>query len=267
MQKKYTINSLWFEFIKTENPNTIHQVLQNNHNLLNTPDKNGTTALMLASRFNKSSKLVEILLKAGAKINKKDKFGNTALILAARDNINEKIVDLLLKFGARVDLRDNYGFSALMNAAEYCSNLKIIDLLIKADCDPHFKSQFGFNAFKLAETHNRNFKIVKILKFYTKNFCYKNTRKHLMYFFFRKRNKMFFKKIFKNLEKAETFYHFRCKLTFLHAHYLFFKNDDVDFILDIVDRKSRCVFGWDYLKYKNWKNKDKMNKYWQIFHK
>ena len=76
---------------------------------LNIQDKNGKTALMLASSI---EEIVHTLIDAGAGLNIQNKFGFTALLLASSYD-HEKIVQTLIGGGAKVDEQDYYGNTAL----------------------------------------------------------------------------------------------------------------------------------------------------------
>jgi len=78
--------------------------------------KDGQVALMYASA-NGYTDVMEILIKAGAKMQTQDKFGFTALHVAATTGEAEAI-KLLLLSGANLDARDKFGNSALKKARE-----------------------------------------------------------------------------------------------------------------------------------------------------
>ena len=68
----------------------------------NAKNNNKTTALMIASQYNRDTKAVEALIDAGADITARNHKGNTALHFAAMQNTPE-IVKLLIDKGADVD--------------------------------------------------------------------------------------------------------------------------------------------------------------------
>jgi ankyrin repeat protein len=69
--------------------------------------------LIDASKEGDIEKVTELLKKDN--VNLKNKSGNTALILASKNNYIA-IVDLLLKAGAKVDKQNKNGYTALMGA-------------------------------------------------------------------------------------------------------------------------------------------------------
>lgn len=90
-------------------------------------DKDGNTALIISSWCG-NDEVVEVLIRAGARLNaaNKDKF--TALMLAARDG-HVAIVRALLDAGARDDLVSKIGFNAL-DYAEQQGHLQVKKILM-----------------------------------------------------------------------------------------------------------------------------------------
>lgn len=84
----------------------------------NAVDKSGRNALHHAARrFCNSSPVIRMLLKAGIDIESKDKDGMTALMLACRTNRVDTVVSLLEK-GADIDAIDNKGVSVTQHAID-----------------------------------------------------------------------------------------------------------------------------------------------------
>ncbi len=73
---------------------------------------------MLASRYAKDPKTIEMLLDAGADIEMKSEEGLTAL-MASTANPNPGICELLLESGADPTVLDTYGWTALDYAKKY----------------------------------------------------------------------------------------------------------------------------------------------------
>jgi hypothetical protein len=99
---------------------------------LKTTNDSGWNALNIASsrRDREAVRVVEVLVKAGAKINVRDEAGNYALLNAIRAG-NEDVVRYLLDNGADFFVRDNEGQYALA-VAEKAGNTRIIGMLNKA---------------------------------------------------------------------------------------------------------------------------------------
>ncbi len=95
---------------------------------VNAKDKNGVTALLLASQ-NGHREVVEILLAKGAEVNAKEKkYGFTPLMLAAQ-NGHRGVVEVLLGKGAEVNVRSQDSSTALM-AASGEGHQKIVEALL-----------------------------------------------------------------------------------------------------------------------------------------
>ena len=89
----------------------------------------GDTALMLAS-MNGQRKVVQTLLREGAKVDTKNNKGMTALHWAAK-NGHSQVVCALLTGGADVDLVDDDGFSALHHCCITSGGETVVDALLE----------------------------------------------------------------------------------------------------------------------------------------
>ncbi|GMQ94957.1 MAG: hypothetical protein BMS9Abin13_067 [Patescibacteria group bacterium] len=104
---------------------TVRRALEKGANV-NTKDKDGTTALMIAVLY-VHTEVTKLLLDRGADVNAKDKDGTTALMIAALFGQTE-IADILLKYDADVNAKDENGTTALMHATTF-GQTEIIALL------------------------------------------------------------------------------------------------------------------------------------------
>ena len=77
----------------------------------NAANNNNTTALMMAAQFNKSARVTEALIKAGAELNEQNHKGNTALMYAAMSN-NPDVVKALYDAGADIEVVNSQGMKA-----------------------------------------------------------------------------------------------------------------------------------------------------------
>lgn len=121
------------------------------------------TILMIAAAFNNNPKVINALIKAGANVNAKDNDGRTALIYAAGENANLGITEALLKAKADINVQDNDGWTALMDAAGHNDNPKIISALLKAGAKTYLKNNKYQTALDIAEEHLRQ-DTAKLLK-------------------------------------------------------------------------------------------------------
>jgi len=121
--------------------------------LRNGTDKNltgpgGRTAMMLAA-FNGHTKVVEMLLDAGARVDTRDAIGRTALMYAATGP-NLPTIKLLLEEGARADAVDGQErWTPLMFAAAE-GHLHVVKLLLAEGADPDTRDTDGETAADFA---------------------------------------------------------------------------------------------------------------------
>ena len=95
---------------------------------VNTQNKYGSTALILAS-FGDYIEIVKLLLKKeGINVNIQNNYGNTALILASWKGHTEIVKLLLEKEGIDINIQDDYGRTALM-CASINNHIEIVKLL------------------------------------------------------------------------------------------------------------------------------------------
>ena len=111
-----------FRLIKTGNNKAVNDLLAVDKKDVHARDDHNRTPLMYAAVYGRS-KIVSLLLRAGADVNAQDNDGDTALIHATRKNYHE-VVELLLKDGANVSLYNVFfGWTALDLAQGKCAEL------------------------------------------------------------------------------------------------------------------------------------------------
>ena len=135
------------------------ELLLKKHVDINVDDKNGVTALMLASG-NGHTQVIELLLKGHPDINLQAKNGVTALILASL-NGHIMIVDLLLKEHANINTQEEDGWTALMLVSQKGYH-QVVELLLKEHADINLQAKNGLTALMLA-SNNGHLKIVELL--------------------------------------------------------------------------------------------------------
>ena len=89
------------------------------------------------------------LIKGGANVNAKDKDGVTALMLASKLSL-EYVVDILIDNKADVNAKDNDGDTALMIASQF-GHEEIVRDLLKAGANPELENKDGNTAYSLAK--------------------------------------------------------------------------------------------------------------------
>ena len=131
---------------------------------INTKDRFGNTALMLAAR-NDYLDIVKLLINKETNLTAKNNDGNTALMMAVRRGYLG-IVNLLIDKGADINAKDNDGETALMYAVEMSNldmgNLDMVNLLIDKGADIFVKNKDGDTALILAASWG-NLGIVNLL--------------------------------------------------------------------------------------------------------
>ena len=110
-----------------------------------------------------SPDVVNVLLKAGARVHARDRKGWTPLHLAAANNTAD-VVSALLKGGAFVHLWDEDGERALHWAARHSAFPAVVDALMKAGADIHERDDNGNTPLNLAERHSKYPAVVSALR-------------------------------------------------------------------------------------------------------
>jgi ankyrin repeat protein len=119
---------------------------------LNIKDFNGYTPLM-NTPWNKDTKILKALLNTkGINVNHVSKDNKTVLMIASIGHlpIHSKMISLLIKAGADVNMRDNYNRTALFTAYNRGS-IKTVKLLIKAGsntCEKEFDKLYTSKEIK-----------------------------------------------------------------------------------------------------------------------
>lgn len=128
---------------------------------VNSPNENGTTALMLAA-YDGHMEIVKLLLKNNAQVNRRDAMDRTALIYSSSGK-NPETVKVLLDAGAKVDLVDNdERFTALMFAAAE-GNLEVAKLLLENGANPALADKDGETSIQFA-ANNGHAAMVDLLR-------------------------------------------------------------------------------------------------------
>lgn len=127
-------------------PSAVTNALKNGANV-DERDNNGMTPLMLAAIFNRSSS-AKLLLQAGADPNATlAEDGSTVLMMAAHECFYE-VVEVLLRAGAKINAIDNKGRTALIHVAQvdrsYSNDWKqTVNLLLRHGANKHIRDKAG----------------------------------------------------------------------------------------------------------------------------
>jgi ankyrin repeat protein len=127
---------------------------------VNSPNDNGSTALMLAA-FNGHTEIVEKLLATQARMNHRDVNNRTALMYAASGPY-PKTVELLLRKGAEVNATDGAEhWDALMFAAAE-GQTEVVKVLLEHGADPTHADIDGETALQFAASKGHR-EVVEVL--------------------------------------------------------------------------------------------------------
>ncbi len=93
-----------------ENPDVIQYMIDEGADI-QARTEHGVTVLMLAASMN-TIEVIEVLLKAGAKLKDQDNKGNTPLMWASKSLESDDVIDFLISKGAKVKSQNFYGDTA-----------------------------------------------------------------------------------------------------------------------------------------------------------
>jgi uncharacterized protein len=127
----------------------------------NLTDPSGRPALGWAALGNHTGVIEELLKAPRILIDAKDRDGNTALILASQRG-NEEAVALLIKAKARLNLDNRDGMTALSLAAQN-GFVRIVEMLVKAGADTTIQDRTGRTPLEWAQDNNKQ-RVVDFLK-------------------------------------------------------------------------------------------------------
>lgn len=134
---------------------TVQYLLKSKANV-NIQAGSGWTPLLwqAISRNDEAPRIIEAIIKSGARVNQQNENGDTALTLSASRGDNE-MVRLLINAKADLNLVDNNHNSALMIATKDGAS-ETVKLLIAANANPTIKNKAGQSALDLAiQARNR----------------------------------------------------------------------------------------------------------------
>ncbi|MBO4521289.1 MAG: ankyrin repeat domain-containing protein [Alphaproteobacteria bacterium] len=135
---------------------------------INAENEAGNTALMIElQKEDARLDVVNRLLRMKADVNHRNKSGISPILTAARRVKNPQIIEVLLKAGAKIN--DTYkedpvnGRTPLLIAAESNKNPEIVLKLINAGADKKAVNENGENALMIAVSKNKNTDIINAL--------------------------------------------------------------------------------------------------------
>ena len=124
----------------------------------------GSTALMMASKFGEQALVATLLKDPDVQTNFRDHVGQNALMLAAAKGYKGILAMLLDKDDININLGDMYGQTALMLAAKFGHEGILAMLLKKNDIDIKLRDIFRQNALMLAAANRHEGILAMLLK-------------------------------------------------------------------------------------------------------
>jgi len=160
-------SSDWFSAITKGDRNLkeVKQMIQvGDVDLLNSRDKEGLSALNIATILPFHEETAKLLIVAGADVNVKyGSSGKTPLMEIAMSEYDYfEIAKLLISAGADVNAKDNETYSTVLIFATSKKKIKLVKLLLKSGADVNAKNKDGFSALCIASLIQNN-EIIKIL--------------------------------------------------------------------------------------------------------
>ena len=113
--------------IRQGDTDRVNKIISDKHSNINSRDKHGKSALMVASAIGDVSMVRLLLTQVDLEDNHCDE-GNTSALICASQGGHREVVKMLLENGAQVDLQDGKGWSALMHASRdgHCEVVKLL---------------------------------------------------------------------------------------------------------------------------------------------
>jgi len=135
-------------------------LLQDQPELLNSPDERGFPPLVLACYSDRYA-ISKLLLEKGANVEARDGMGNTALMGVAFKGLLKMAKLLIDEFGADVNAQNRAGGTPLTFAATF-GQYEMVELLLHHGAEPNHSDQDGHTALILAKAKGHQ-RIVELL--------------------------------------------------------------------------------------------------------
>ncbi len=159
-----------FEAVRNNNFDLLQRLIEKYKlNGVNTSHSRHSQTLLLIAIYQKSYKIVKLLIDNGIDINQTFSDGVNGLMLAANymldeenSSDNNKITKLLIEKGINVNMETDKGFTALMVACKDKNSTYIIKLLLDNEAEIDHQNKDGLTAL-MCSVKERNYEITKLL--------------------------------------------------------------------------------------------------------
>jgi ankyrin repeat protein len=148
-----------FSLVRSGDLDKLSSVLKSEPDLIDLPNKDGFTMLILAA-YKGHDEIVDFLLNVGANVNYNSEMGTALTAAVFRGNY--KMSQNLLNNKANPNLTDLKGVTPLMYAIQF-KNKDLIKLLLKYNSDKKLLDSTGKTAFEYA-INSKDEEIIDILK-------------------------------------------------------------------------------------------------------
>lgn len=150
-----------FYAIRSEDLNSVKEILKKDKSLINVKDQRGSSPLLLATYYGFED-ITDYILSLNPDLNEKDGSGNTALMGVCFKG-HESIAEKLIKSGADVNVTNSTGGTALHFAAMF-NKVNLVKLLLENGADKTIKDNRGMTVVEQSENQG-NKEILDLLKF------------------------------------------------------------------------------------------------------
>lgn len=155
----FSQNSNCFDVARKGNLSEIKLLFDNDKNIINAIDINGSSMLILAC-YRGNQEVAQFLIEKGADLNYISNNGTALMACVFKSEF--LLVDELIKKSVNLDLTDGNGITALMLAVQF-KNVEMVKKLLNAGANKQLKCKQNKTAFEYAVFSN-NEEIINLLK-------------------------------------------------------------------------------------------------------
>lgn len=155
----FSQNGNCFDVARKGNLLEIKLLFDNDKNIINAIDNNGSSMLILAC-YRGNQEVAQFLIEKGADLNYISNNGTALMACVFKSEF--QLADELIKKSVNLDLTDSNGITALMLAVQF-KNVEMVNKLLNAGANKQLKCKQNKTAFEYAVFSN-NEEIINLLK-------------------------------------------------------------------------------------------------------